>query len=67
MATQNAPEGDPLVDTLPPATDYMTYLTLLEYQLTPQNLPTLSRLLSDDDGTLARKLAGTYLNLFCAF
>ncbi|KIW63727.1 hypothetical protein PV04_08709 [Phialophora macrospora] len=47
---------DPLIATLPPVTDYMTYLTLLEYQLTPQNLPTLSRLLSDDDGKLAEEI-----------
>lgn len=67
MATQNAPEGDPLVDTLPPATDYMTYLTLLEYQLTPQNLPTLSRLLSDDDGTLAREIGWDLLKLVLRF
>ncbi|ETI20806.1 hypothetical protein G647_07148 [Cladophialophora carrionii CBS 160.54] len=47
---------DPMIATLPPATDYMTYLTLLEYQLTPQNLPTLNRLLSDDDGKLAEEI-----------
>lgn len=67
MATQTPPEGDPLVDTLPPATDYMTYLTLLEYQLTPQNLPTLSRLLSGDDGTLAREIGWDLLKLVLRF
>jgi Uncharacterised protein family, YAP/Alf4/glomulin len=39
---------DPLVSALPPATDYLTYLTLLEYQLTPARLPTLHRLLQDE-------------------
>lgn len=39
---------DPLVEALPPATDYLTYLTLLEYQLTPDRLPTLHRLLQDE-------------------
>ncbi|KAF7716167.1 Uncharacterized protein PECH_005443 [Penicillium ucsense] len=39
---------DPLVQALPPATDYLTYLTLLEYQLTPQRLPLLHRLLQDE-------------------
>jgi hypothetical protein len=39
---------DPLVQALPPATDYLTYLTLLEYQLTPQRLPLLHTLLQDE-------------------
>jgi hypothetical protein len=45
MATD---EEDPLVQALPPATDYLTYLTLLEYQLTPARLPLLHRLLQDE-------------------
>ncbi|KAL1849722.1 YAP1-binding protein 1 [Paecilomyces lecythidis] len=43
-----AEEEDPLVQTLPPATDYLTYLTLLEYQLTPARLPLLHKLLQDE-------------------
>lgn len=43
-----AEDKDPLVQALPPATDYLTYLTLLEYQLTPSRLPTLHRLLQDE-------------------
>lgn len=43
-----ADEDDPLVQALPPATDYLTYLTLLEYQLTPARLQTLHRLLQDE-------------------
>lgn len=39
---------DPLVQALPPATDYLTYLTLLEYQLTPERLPLLHSLLQDE-------------------
>lgn len=39
---------DPLVQTLPPATDYLTYLTVLEYQLTPDRLPLLHSLLQDE-------------------
>ncbi|KIW34337.1 uncharacterized protein PV07_01119 [Cladophialophora immunda] len=62
MAAQAGAE-DPLVSALPPATDYMTYLTLLEYQLTPRNLPTLSRLLSDDDGKLAEEIGWDLLKL----
>ncbi|KAL2826585.1 YAP-binding/ALF4/Glomulin [Aspergillus pseudoustus] len=41
-------EDDPLIQALPPATDYLTYLTLLEYQLTPARLPILHRLLQDE-------------------
>ncbi len=62
MADQSSQE-DPLVAALPPATDYMTYLTLLEYQLTPQNLPTLSRLLSEDDGKLVEEIGWDLLRL----
>ena len=61
MATQAG--DDPLTSALPPATDYMTYLTLLEYQLTPENLPTLSKLLSDDDGKLAEEIGWDLLRL----
>ncbi|KIW97818.1 uncharacterized protein Z519_01402 [Cladophialophora bantiana CBS 173.52] len=62
MASQTGAD-DPLVSALPPATDYMTYLTLLEYQLTPRNLPTLSRLLGDDDGKLAEEIGWDLLKL----
>ncbi|KAL4807598.1 DUF1760-domain-containing protein [Aspergillus unguis] len=41
-------EEDPLIQALPPATDYLTYLTLLEYQLTPARLPILHKLLQDE-------------------
>jgi len=43
-----AEEEDPLVQALPPATDYLTYLTLLEYQLTPARLPLLHKLLQNE-------------------
>ncbi|KAJ5948658.1 YAP-binding/Alf4/Glomulin [Penicillium verhagenii] len=44
----DADAENPLVKALPPATDYLTYLTLLEYQLTPKRLPLLHRLLQDE-------------------
>ncbi|KAJ5672166.1 hypothetical protein N7507_001293 [Penicillium longicatenatum] len=44
----DADAENPLVKALPPATDYLTYLTLLEYQLTPDRLPLLHRLLQDE-------------------
>ncbi|KAJ5894661.1 hypothetical protein N7495_006352 [Penicillium taxi] len=40
--------ANPLVEALPPATDYLTYLTILEYQLTRQRLPLLHELLQDE-------------------
>jgi hypothetical protein len=41
-------DEDPLIKALPPATDYLTYLTILEYQLTPARLPLLHDILQDD-------------------
>jgi hypothetical protein len=41
-------EEDPIVQALPPATDYLTYLTLLEYQLTPSRLPILHKVLQNE-------------------
>ncbi|KAJ5239258.1 YAP-binding/Alf4/Glomulin [Penicillium chermesinum] len=37
-----------LVQALPPATDYLSYLTILEDRLTPAGLPLLHRLLQDE-------------------
>lgn len=54
---------DPLIAALPPATDYITYLTLLEYQLNSGNLGTLNRLLSEDDGKLAEEIGWDLLRL----
>lgn len=54
---------DPLIAALPPATDYLSYLTILEYQLTPKNLPILNRLLQEDDGTLATEIGWDLLKL----
>ena len=56
MSHQPEKEEDPLIAALPPETDYFTYLTLLEYQLKAGNLPTLTRLLTVDDGTLAQEI-----------
>ncbi len=36
-----------LVNALPPATDYITYLTILEYNVSEENLPLLHNLLQD--------------------
>ena len=54
---------DPLRAALPPATDYITYLTLLEYQLNPDNLKTLNGFLAADDGKLAEEIGWDLLRL----
>lgn len=42
---------NPLLRALPPATDYLTYLTVLEYNLTGDQLPTLHEVLQDPELT----------------
>ena len=46
-----ADQDDPILKALPPATDYITYLTILEYQLTKDRLPSLEKVLQDEDLT----------------
>jgi hypothetical protein len=46
MATETN-QGNPLLEALPPATDYLTYLTLVEQVLTEDNLPILHQVLQD--------------------
>ncbi|KAI9877568.1 MAG: hypothetical protein M1830_003551 [Pleopsidium flavum] len=41
----------PLRKSLPPATDYLTYLTILEYNLKPEQLPSLHEVLQDQELT----------------
>lgn len=48
MATAMANEEEsPLIKALPPATDYITYLTIVEYNLTKEQLPLLHEILQD--------------------
>lgn len=42
---------NPLLDALPPATDPLTYLTILEYNLTRDQLPTLHQVLQNPELT----------------
>ncbi len=42
---------NPILKALPPATDYLTYLTILEYNLTLDQLPTLHEILQDRELT----------------
>lgn len=43
---------NPLLAALPPATDYLTYLTIIEYNLTEENLPVLHQVLQDTELTI---------------
>lgn len=43
-----ADEQSPLIQALPPNSDYLTYLTIVEYNLTPQSLPILHQVLQDE-------------------
>ena len=44
----NSTTGNPLLKALPPETDYLSYLTILEYNLTLEQLPTLHTILQDE-------------------
>lgn len=48
---ENQKEQNPLLAALPPATDYITYLTIVEYNLTEENLPILHQILQDRELT----------------
>lgn len=40
-------QDNPLIKALPPASDYLTYLTIIEYNLSLKNLPILHKVLQD--------------------
>ncbi len=60
-------ETDPITAALPPNSDYITYLTILEYQLTAERLPTLTKHLAEDDGTLAKEIGWDLVKLILPF
>lgn len=43
-----AEEDSPLIKALPPESDYLTYLTIIEYNLSPESLPILHKILQDE-------------------
>ena len=63
MSAIPSTDEDPLIAALPPNTDYITYLTILEYQLSSKNLSTLNGILRENDGTLAREIGWDLLRL----
>ena len=44
-------EENPLIKALPPETDYLSYLTILEYNLNKEQIPTLHNILQDTNLT----------------
>ena len=48
MAEAEGDNENPLLKALPPQTDYLSYLTILEYNLTYDQLPTLHHILQDN-------------------
>lgn len=47
-----ADSESPLIQALPPVSDYITYLTIVEYNLKPENLPLLHKVLQDETLTI---------------
>ena len=43
-----AEEDNPLIRALPPESDYLTYLTIVEYNLSTENMPILHKVLQDE-------------------
>ena len=55
--------SDPITAALPPNSDYITYLTILEYQLNAGNVSILTKHLVSDDGTLVREIGWDLVKL----
>ncbi|KAL8999841.1 MAG: hypothetical protein Q9169_001382 [Polycauliona sp. 2 TL-2023] len=58
-----ANDGNPLLKALPPAVDYLSYLTILEYNLTLEHLPLLHDILQDK--TLTANIGWDLVHLLC--
>lgn len=50
--TTMADSDSPLIQALPPVSDYITYLTIVEYNLKQENLPLLHKILQDETLTI---------------
>lgn len=56
---------NPLLTALPPASDYLTYLTVVEYNLTAEQLPTFHKILQDP--TLTANIGWDLVHLLLPF
>ncbi|KAK0878106.1 YAP1-binding protein 1 [Friedmanniomyces endolithicus] len=60
-----AEDESPLIKALPPESDYITYLTIVEYNLNPENLPVLHKVLQDE--TLTTNIGWDLVHLLVPF
>ncbi|KAK0943379.1 YAP1-binding protein 1 [Friedmanniomyces endolithicus] len=60
-----AEEESPLIKALPPESDYITYLTIVEYNLNTDNLPILHKVLQDE--TLTTNIGWDLVHLLVPF
>ncbi|KAK0257326.1 YAP1-binding protein 1 [Friedmanniomyces endolithicus] len=60
-----AEEESPLIKALPPESDYITYLTIVEYNLISDNLPILHKVLQDE--TLTTNIGWDLVHLLVPF
>ncbi|EMC98391.1 hypothetical protein BAUCODRAFT_423234 [Baudoinia panamericana UAMH 10762] len=60
-----AEDESPLIKALPPESDYLTYLTIIEYNLSQENLPLLHRVLQDE--TLAVNIGWDLVHLLVPY
>lgn len=58
-------DGNPLLKTLPPATDYLNYLIVVEHNLSKEQLPTLHSVLQDT--TLTANIGWDLVHLLLPF
>lgn len=54
-------DENPLIKALPPESDYLTYLTIIEYNLSKENLPVLHKVLQNE--TLATNIGWDLVHL----
>lgn len=52
MTSSSGTENHPFIEALPPATDYVTYLMLIEYNLKKEDLPVLDSVLQNEKLTV---------------
>ena len=60
-----AEEDSPLVQALPPVSDYITYLTIIEYNLSEASLPILHKVLQDE--TLTTNIGWDLIHLLVPY
>jgi len=64
-----ADKKNPFLELLPPTTDYVTYLTFIEHNLTEEHLPVLHQVLQDSELTINIGWVSRFfiIQSFCVF